>query len=325
MTEHIHTVHWTARWRVLPAIFPARAALAVLAALGLCLASGPARADVMPADFRQKQSDKVWEEQLRKPSFQDRQITEGVGQDVISVKAPIAAEDASLVPISIHSKIPQTPERYIERMSVFVDKNPVPLVGNFEFTPMSGRADLALRIRVDDFSYVRVVAETNDGQLYMAKSFVRAKGACSAPPPASIEDSRRLLGKMRMRALGEVVYGQPSLMQLMIYHPNITGMAPIRIGSRVRPPPFFVKDLQVHFQEQLVMRAEMTFSISMDPSMRFFFLPEQSGDLVVSGTDTKNNEFQSRYLVKAGPQADPQAAGQAAGVPGEGAALSSGS
>lgn len=41
---------------------------------------------------------------------------------------------------------------------------------------------LATRVRVDDYSYVRAVAETADGKLHMVKAFVKASGGCSAPP-----------------------------------------------------------------------------------------------------------------------------------------------
>ena len=255
-------------------------------------------ADVAPADYRQKQSDKVWEEKLRQPNFQDRPIIEGVQQDIFEIKAPYTAEDATLVPISIHSKIAQKPELFINKITIFVDKNPLPLVGEFELTKDSGKADLAMKIRVDDFSYVRAIAETSDGQLYMAKSFVRAKGACSAPPPSSIEDSRKLLGKMRMKTIGKLALGEPNLMQIKIRHPNITGMAPIKIGSRVIPPAFFVKELEVDFNGKLVLKAKTTFSISMDPAFRFFFVPDKEGVLVVRGSDTKNNKFESSHEVK---------------------------
>lgn len=255
-------------------------------------------ADVAPADYRQKQSDKVWEEKLRQPNFQDRPIIEGVQQDIFEIKAPYTAEDATLVPISIHSKIDQKPELFINKITIFVDKNPLPLVGEFELTKDSGKADLAMKIRVDDFSYVRAIAETSDGQLYMAKSFVRAKGACSAPPPASMEDSRKLLGKMRMKTIGKLALGEPNLMQIKIRHPNITGMAPIKIGSRVIPPAFFVKELEVDFNGKLVLKAKTTFSISMDPAFRFFFVPDKEGVLVVRGSDTKNNKFESSHEVK---------------------------
>lgn len=254
-------------------------------------------ADVAPADFRQKQSDEVWEKNIRKPNFGDRQIIEGAEQDLLEVKAPYTAEDATVVPISIHARLPQTADQYIKKIHVFVDKNPVPLVGEFEFTPQSGRADLAMRIRVDDFSYVRAIAETNTGELYMAKNFVRAKGACSAPPPASMEDSRKLLGQMKMRTVGDLELGKPNLMQLKIRHPNITGLAPLKIGSRVRPPAHFVNNIEVDYNGKLIMKAKLTFSVSMDPAFRFYFVPDEPGIMTVKGIDTKKNEFSSSHEI----------------------------
>ena len=257
----------------------------------------PAVADVAPPDYRQNLSDKVWEEKLRKSNFQDREIIEGAEQDILELKTPYTAEDATVVPISVQTKIPQTNERYIKKITILIDKNPVPLVGYFEFSPKSGKADLAMRIRVDDFSYVRAIAELNTGELYMAKSFVRAKGACSAPPPASMEDSKKLLGQMKMKTIGDVEFGKPNLMQLKIRHPNITGMAPLRIGSRVMPPPHFVKEIEVDYNGETVLKAELTFSVSMDPAFRFYFVPETEGVMTVKGSDTKNNEFTSTHEV----------------------------
>ncbi|MEM7027709.1 MAG: quinoprotein dehydrogenase-associated SoxYZ-like carrier, partial [Pseudomonadota bacterium] len=260
-----------------------------------------ALADVAPADMRQKKSDKAWEENLRTQNFQDRDIIEGVDQNIFEIKAPYTAEDATVVPISIHTKIPQTADSYIKKMTIFVDKNPLPLVGQFEFTPDSGKADLAMRIRVDTFSYVRAVAEMNTGELYMAKSFVRAKGACSAPPPASMEDSKRLLGKMKMKVVGDVKFGEPNLMQVKVRHPNITGMAPLKIGSHVIPPAFFMDTFEVTYNGKPIVKASLTFSISMDPALRFYFKPDGEGVMTISGTDTKNNSFSSQHEVtKAG-------------------------
>ncbi len=258
----------------------------------------PASADVLPADYRQQKSDELWETKLRKPNFQDRAIIEGPEQDILDIKAPYSAEDATVVPISIHTKIPQTEERYIKKIHVFVDKNPLPLVGIFEFSPKAGKADLAMRIRVDDFSYVRAIAELNNGELYMSKSFVRAKGACSAPPPASMEDSKKLLGQMKMRTIGELELGKPNLMQLMIRHPNITGMAPLKIGSRVIPPPHFVKEIEVDYNGETLLKAQLTFSVSMDPAFRFYFVPQKEGVMTVKGSDTKNNTFSSSHEIR---------------------------
>lgn len=269
------------------------------ALLLLTLAAEPARAVNAAAepDFREVASEKVWHDSLRPGYFQDRPIIDAAGLEVLQLKAPYRAEDATVVPISLHTGAEQSADRFIRRIHVFIDKNPMPLVGIFEFTPDSGRADLAMRVRVDDFSFVRAVAETSDGQLYMVKSFVRATGACSAPPPANIEDSIANMGSMRIRTIGELEFDRPNLVQLMIKHPNITGLQPMSIGSRVRPPAHFVKELRIAYDGVEVMKAQLTFSISMDPSFRFFFVPHAAGNMTVEAVDTQDNRWTAVHAV----------------------------
>jgi len=265
--------------------------------LSLVLSISTVFADVAPPDYRQQKSEKIWQENLKIPTFQDREIIAGAEQNVLALKAPYRAEDATIVPITIHAKIPQTTELYIKKIHVFVDKNPVPLVGIFNFSPASGRADLAMRIRVDDFSFVRAIAELNTGELYQAKSFVRATGACSAPPPKSIDDSIANIGKMKMKIIGGVEFDQPNLIQLKIKHPNITGLQPMKIGSRVRPPAHFISQIKISYDNDVIMTAQLTFSVSMDPSLRFFFVPGSEGTLTIDATDTKNDSWSSGYEV----------------------------
>lgn len=264
------------------------------------LGTAVARADVAPPDWRQQKSEKVWQESILPAAFPDRSITMDDAGEILAVKAPYRAEDAAVVPISIHTKVPQTGDRYIRRIHVYVDKNPVPLVGVFEFTPRSGKADLAMRIRVDDQSFVRAIAEMSNGDLYMAKSFVRATGACSAPPPPSIDDSFAHMGRMKLGKVGQQNLDEPNLVQLKIQHPNITGMQPLRIGSRVMPPPHYIREIAVDYDGQPVMKARLTFSISMDPSFRFFVLPEKAGVLHVEATDTKDNRWSDDYRITQG-------------------------
>ena len=66
------------------------------------------------AEWRQNLSDKAWEKNIRQQFFQDRKIIEGVEQNILELKVPILAEDATVVPISVHTKIPQTNELYIK-------------------------------------------------------------------------------------------------------------------------------------------------------------------------------------------------------------------
>ena len=244
------------------------------------------------ADKRQEASDQAWEERIRPGVFGERDIVEGPGQDVLEVRAPFRAEDASIVPISIHALIPQEEQRHVRRLHVYIDKNPIPLVGVFEFTTANGRADLAMRVRVDDFTFVRAIAETNDGELYMAKSFVRSTGGCSAPPSKSLEEALATLGRMKVGLVGNrpLALGEPNLMQLRVSHPNVTGMAVDR-RTNAKPPAWFLNELEVSYGNQTVLRGNMTFSISQDPSFRFFFVPKAEDTLAVRAVDTKGDEF----------------------------------
>ena len=280
-----------------PFLFLGAAALLLPAAL-LLFPGAALRADVAPPDWRQQQSEQIWRENILPQAFAGRQITADAGGKILQVKAPFRAEDATIVPLTIHTRIPQEADPYIEKMHIFVDRNPVPLVGRFEFTPHSGKADLAMRIRVDNFTFVRAIAELNNGELYMSKTFVRATGACSAPPPKSIDDSFANMGLMKTRTVGAPAAGEPNLVQLRIKHPNITGLQPLRIGSRTRPPPHFVNSLQVRYGDKLIMKAQLTFSLSMDPSLRFFFVPEQAGTLTINATDTDGNQWESEHAVQ---------------------------
>jgi len=51
-----------------------------------------------------------------------------------------------------------------------IDKNPSPLGAVFTLTPDSGRADIETRIRIEDYTWVRAIAEMQDGKLYMTMS-----------------------------------------------------------------------------------------------------------------------------------------------------------
>ena len=140
----------------------------------------------------------VWETLLRPQYFGDREISEG--KSIVELRIPLRAEDSGVVPVSVHAGIPQTAERYIKELYVFVDKNPRPLAGKFLLTPAMGKADLAMRLRINEFTHVRVVAETNDGQLYMDTGYTRASGGCSEPPPfLKLKEARARIGEQRER------------------------------------------------------------------------------------------------------------------------------
>jgi len=224
-----------------------------------------------------------WNATLKNQYFAGKTITEG--NDVIELEAPYRAEDPALVPLKIVSKIPQTQDTYIKKILVLVDKNPFPFVGEFALTPDSGKADLAMRIRVNTYSYIRAIAELNDGRLVMTKKFVKASGGCSAPIGADLDASLKRLGKMKFRLDGGVKTAEPNLVQLMISHPNITGMQMDQMTRFVKKS-HFIEQLKVTFNGKPVLTAKTDIAISSDPNFRFYFVPPSAGVLKAEISDT---------------------------------------
>ncbi|MGR8918399.1 MAG: quinoprotein dehydrogenase-associated SoxYZ-like carrier, partial [Gammaproteobacteria bacterium] len=186
--------------------------------------------------------------------------------------------------------IPQTPERYIKTIHLFVDANPEPKVGTFEFSPASGSADLALRIRVDRYTDVRAVAVLNTGEHHMVTRFVKAQGGCAIPLAIDYQQAMRGLGKIQLRTVGADDAADGVATQLRVRHPNFTGMQMDYKIYAVRPA-HYVRSIRVLLNGEAIMTAETGISISEDPSFRFFLKPAAKGELVAEISDSKGNSW----------------------------------
>ena len=237
----------------------------------------------------------LWETFLKPKYFEGRDIA--TGKSVVELRIPLRAEDSGVVPISINAKIPQTAERYVERMYVFVDKNPKPLAGLFHLTEAMGRADLSMRLRIDQFTHVRAIAELNTGELHMDTGYTRASGGCSEPPPfLELKAAKARIGQMKFRAAPSDEEKTMALGQLIISHPNITGM---QLDQRTRAfiPADYVTKVVINFNGAHIMTAETDISISEDPSFRFFFKPQEGGTISAEMTDSKGRNFTKTFEV----------------------------
>jgi sulfur-oxidizing protein SoxY len=249
--------------------------------------------------FAETQEETAWHNGLKAQLFGDRRIAEG--NEVIELTAPYRAEDPALVPVQVTGRIPQTPEKYIKTITLVIDNNPVPFAAAFTFTPESGKADVAMRLRVNSYTFVRAIAETSDGNLYMAKTYVKASGGCSAPIGADIDAAMARMGKMKFKFEADRVTPQePNLTQLLISHPNITGLQMDQI-SRMVKPAHYVEDVKVSFNDRPVMTAKTDIAVSADPNFRFYFVPTQAGELKAEIRDNLGNHFTTTQAVTLTP------------------------
>lgn len=261
-----------------------------------CLVSVLGFGSVATAAPAPGQESERWET-IRAGLFKNREIHPD-GDQLVELVTPGRAEDAAVVPISVRTKMPQTEQRYIRTMYLIIDKNPAPLAATFHLTPLAGRADIETRVRIEEYTKVRVVLETNDDKLYMTSQFVKASGGCSAPAGKDAAAAASNLGKMRLSLPDETRLDSPVLAQLMIRHPNSSGLAMDQV-TRLYAPPHYVKRLEVSYAGKPVMTADTDISISENPNFRFYFTPKTEGELMVEATDSNDATFKTSLKVQA--------------------------
>lgn len=240
--------------------------------------------------FDEEKADAIWD-MLSLRYFGERTLIEGEDQDVVRLDAPFRTENDALVPVSINTKAAEDGPA-ITKVYLIVDVNPIPVAGVFSLSDKRPLETISTRVRVNGYTYVRAIAETSDGKLFMDKQVVKSRGvACAAPPITSPEDAERNLGKMRFKLISDNDEQQDdNLLQLMISHPNATGMQKDQI-SLLYIPEHYVKQVDVSFNGEQLLSAETTYSISENPSFRFNFSPEEKGELQARIVDTKDNVY----------------------------------
>ena len=230
----------------------------------------------------------VWQG-LHKDLFGGREVLDA--KDMISMDAPIRAEDAAVVPITI--KMPASFAANVKTLTLVVDQNPSPVVAAITYGAAAGTGDrmLSTRIRMDQYSDVRAIAETNDGKLYMISKFVKASGGCSAPAAKDAEEAAKSLGKMQIKKFvskeGDALTPE---MQFMIKHPNTTGMQMDQLTG-LYTPARYVNKIEVKSGADVIFSMEGGISISEDPNFRFTHGGKSGDAIEVKAQDSDGASF----------------------------------
>lgn len=118
-------------------------------------------------------------DQVLQDLFQMRDLTES---ERVHVQVPAEVDDALTVPVSVSVDHPMNDDDYIAQIYVLVDHNPTPLASIFHCGPANGKAACYQRVKVLHDSAVRVIAQSNRGDIFAAKAqmvHIGAQGAKS--------------------------------------------------------------------------------------------------------------------------------------------------
>ena len=233
----------------------------------------------------------TWNESLKDLIYDDDVINDG--SKVMKMTSPYRALDAAIVPITISFKIDQDGEEYIRGLTLIVDENPSPLVSRFKFTKKSGNASLTTRVRIDKYTYVRAIAETNKNNKYMVANFVKAAGGCSAPSLGDMDAIMARLGKMKMKFIKTNNMNELNVAQFVVSHPNFSGLQFNQL-TRAEIPAHFVNYLKVEQDNQIIFEAIPDISLSEDPSFIFNYT-NSGGPLNVYVEDSEGQKFEKQF------------------------------
>lgn len=232
-----------------------------------------------------------WNE-LKEVIFEGRELRDGGG--LVALDAPMRALEAALVPITITL----TDAQPVQGVYVVIDENPAPMAAHVVFGPGADPHLLKLRVRVNEYTQMHVVAETADGTLYQTAAFVKAAGGCSAPVGAEQTASLTEMGRMKLRLGDEVTFGEPVEAQLMIRHPNFSGMQMDQL-TRLYTPMRFVETVDITYGGEPVLHVNGDISLSTDPVLGFSFVPKEPGQMKVVVRDSDDTVFEETFDIPA--------------------------
>ena len=199
----------------------------------------------------------------------------------VVVTGPKVAEDSMNVPVSV--KISGRAD--VRRVLVVADLNPIVKV--LEFSTQGALPALHFRMKLQQGSPVRAMAETADGVWHVGGIWIDASGGgCTAPSVGRVAANwHETLGQVQSRVWpGD----QQSRVKINIMHPMDTGLAP---GI----PAFYIERLALQDATgREWMRIDTFEPVSENPVFSFDFPGTPPPGLSLVGRDNNGNRINAR-------------------------------
>ncbi|CAN0584740.1 unnamed protein product, partial [Ectocarpus sp. 12 AP-2014] len=184
---------------------------------------------------------------IRAELYEGRVLNDGA--QVIAIDAPMRTDNDARTLIA--AEIAAPPGLTLGEVTLVLDENPMPVSAVFAMDSPQERFFFDVTMRVNGPTPLHVVAETTDGQLWVAETFVKTsgQGACAAPPVGDPDLALATLGQTRL-AIDELtdtlarVSARSRKLDVDISHPSHSGMQMDQI-SLLYIPMRYVEDVQV--------------------------------------------------------------------------------
>ncbi|WP_440223120.1 quinoprotein dehydrogenase-associated SoxYZ-like carrier [Dokdonella sp. MW10] len=257
--------------------FPIHAVLAATLAAGLCVA--PSALGIGEA---QQPVSGMWEA-LRDQWYADTRI-DIAGDAFMRLEVPANTPDPAATPLGI--RFGPDAIGHVRQLRIVVDNNPAPLVATVALREGTPVETLDLRVRVDRYTSVRAIAETDDGRVLMRSTWVKASGGCSAPPSPAAGGTP---GEIRLRGADDA-----RALLVSVRHPNHSGFQiDPRSGEAI--PPYYVSSIVLDEGGTPLVDAQTTISMSENPSLRIGFAKALPKPIEVRVADSADGHFKAAW------------------------------
>ncbi|WP_299846781.1 quinoprotein dehydrogenase-associated SoxYZ-like carrier [uncultured Roseovarius sp.] len=217
------------------------------------------------------------------------------GTRLIAIDAPYRTRDDARTQIAAQIEAPEG--RMLGNVQVILDENPMPLSAVFTFDEPQKRFFFDVTMRVNGPTPLHVVAETTDGQLFVAETFVKTsgQGACAAPPGTDPAEALATLGNMTIGIEGNAQTASASAklgallarekqVDLDISHPSHSGMQMDQI-TLLFIPMRYVGELDIELDGGGYVDVTGSISLSENPRISMS-VPRKTHSVDVTMTDT---------------------------------------
>jgi desulfoferrodoxin (superoxide reductase-like protein) len=206
------------------------------------------------------------------------------------LELPILAEDPTAVPVRVSVAHPMEPDHFIRSIEVVLETDPVPHKGTYRFTPANGQAWVSFPMRSGLGGLVKATAEcSKHGRFSGTRELRVASDGCATGADGGARDR---IGNPRLRVPDAPKPGGIIEVRTKLEHDSDTGLR-LRGEKYVRErPEFFVKQMRVYFDQQLISDFRLTSAVSANPIIRFPVKVSGAGSLRVVFVNSEGRQWE---------------------------------
>lgn len=209
---------------------------------------------------------------------------------------PVLAEDPTAVPVRVGVNHPMERDHFIKSIELTLPGDPIPHKGTFRFTPASGGAWVAFPMRSGLGGLLRATVECSRHGRFAATRELRVAGDGCAAVPAPPDKTQ--VGRPRLRLPHAPAAGETVEVWARVEHDSDTGLS-LRAGTYVRVrPEFFVRQMRVYLDRDLVSDFQFTAALSPNPIIRFPLKVTRTGRLRVIFVNNRGQQWETTERIQ---------------------------